>query len=338
MPSCQPDSRFGHRPRICASAHARLGSSGYLSVVTSPPESPPAAEALDIEFPFRTRAEDAEGASRDAAETNAAIGRLTAVAAPLQPPLPFLVERLLSAAGPFGLEVEIKSEHRVVGSWSLELNLRGVGDAFVSQAQADLYVCGSARGDPRSTGAFLVVRQWSPASSDSRQLEQLYASLSVAAIERLDSLLGGAANETGGPHECVLYLLDARQAAAPFHLNRLQARLLEELEGDHPIVGLDLLVAHGRGTGTRPHSVASTVPTPLAAESRNASRPGQAATAASGIPVGEVFIAETVSPENLRWHRRASDRARALLAATEESRVTAPEDPKATMGSPEKTR
>ena len=170
-----------------------------------------AAAPLDIEFPLRTRAEDAAGASRGAAATNAAIGRLTAVAAPLRPPLPFLVERLLSAAGPFGLEVEIKSEHRVVGTWGLEVNLRGVGDAFVSQAQADLYVCASARGDPRSTGAFLVVRQWSVGSSDSRQLEQLYAGLSVAALERLDSLLGGVPNESGGARECVLYLVDARR-------------------------------------------------------------------------------------------------------------------------------
>jgi hypothetical protein len=314
--------------------------------VTTPPESPSAAAPLDIEFPFRTRAEDAEGASRGAAATNAAIGRLTAVAAPLRPPLPFLVERLLSAAGPFGLEVEIKSEHRVVGTWALEVNLRGVGDAFVSQAQADLYVCASARGDPRSTGAFLVVRQWSVGSSDSRQLEQLYAGLSVAALERLDSLLGGVPNESGGARECVLYLVDARSAAAPFRLNRLQARLLEELEGDHPIVGIDLLVAHGRGAGIRPHGVASTVPTPLAAEQRNGGRAGQATAVTPGIPVGEVFIAETLSPENLRWNRRASDRARALLVATEALRATAAEEPPAatteaspmTAAAPERAR
>ena len=303
--------------------------------MSTPPETA-AAEPLDIEFPLRTRAEDAEGASRDAAATNAAIGRLTAVAAPLRPPLPFLVERLLSAAGPFGLEVEMKSEHRVVGTWGLEVNLRGVGDAFVSQAQADLYVCASARGDPRSTGAFLVVRQWSVGSSDSRQLEQLYAGLSVAALERLDSLLGGVPNESGGARECVLYLVDARSAAAPFRLSRLQARLLEELEGDHPIVGIDMLVAHGRGAGTRPQGVASTVPTPLAAERRNGARAGQAPTLTPGIPVGEVFVAETLSPENLRWNRRASDRARALLVATEALRTTTAEDPPAATaeGSP----
>ena len=262
------------------------------------------------------RAEDAEGASRGAAATNAAIGRLTAVAAPLQPPLPFLVERLLTAAGPFGLGVELKSEHRVVGRWNLEINLRGLGDAFVSQCQGDLYVCGSARGDSRATGAFLVVRQWSAGSADSRQLEQLYARLSVAALERLASLLGGVPNEGGGRRDCVLYLVDARNGAGPFRLDRLQSRLLEELEGEHPIPGVDMLVAHGRGTGTRPHGLA--LPAPPAAEPRSAARASEETAVTPGIPVGEVFIAETVSPENLRWNRRASDRARALVAATED--------------------
>ncbi len=290
---------------------------GYLSSVNTPSESL-SVPTLDIEFPLRMRAEDAEGASRGAAETNAAIARLTAVAAPLAPPLPFLVERLLSAAGPFGLEVEIKSEHRVVGAWSVEVNLRGIDETFVPQAQADLYVCGSARGDPRATGAFLVVRQWSAGRSDSRLLEQLYASLGVAALERLDSLLGGVPNDGGGPRSCVLYLVDARTAAGSFRLDRLQVRLLEELEGEHPIAGLDLLVAHGRGTGSRPHALASTVPAPLAAEARNAARGGLEATVATVIPVGEAFIAETVSPENLRWHRRASDHTRALLASPDE--------------------
>jgi hypothetical protein len=287
-------------------------------VSTSPDTT--ASEPLDIELPFRTRAEDAEGASPGAAATNAALGRLTAVAAPLRPPLPFLVERLLSAAGPFGLEVEIKSDYRVVGTWSVEVTLRGIGEAFVSQAQADLYVCGSARADPRVNGAFLVVRNWSVESTDSRQLEQLYGSLAVAAIERLDALLGNVPHEQSEPRECVLYLVDQRQGGASFRLDRLQARLLEELEGDHPIAGVDLLVAHGRGTGTRPHGLASTAPTPLRAESRNGARAGGETTVVPSIPVGEVFVAEIVSPENLRWNRRASDRARALHAAAEAER------------------
>ena len=123
------------------------------------------------------------------------------------------------------------------------------------------------------------------------------------------------------PRECVLYLVDARRAAAAFRLDRLQARLLEELEGDHPVAGVDLLVAHGRGTGTRPHGLASTVPTPLGAESRNHVRAAAVTTLVPSIPVGEVFVAETVSPENLRWNRRASDRARALQAFAEAQRA-----------------
>ena len=290
--------------------------------MSTPPASPSAAP-IDIELPFRTRSEDAEGASPAAAATNAALGRLTAVAAPLRPPLPFLVERLLSAAGPFGLAVEIKSDHRVVGHWSLEVTLRGVGEALVSQAQVDLYVCGSARADPRSTGAFLVVRRWSVGSGDSRQAEQLYGSLAVAALERLDSLLGNVPNEQGASRDCVLYLVDARKTSTFFRLDRLQARLLEELEGDHPVAGVDLLVAHGRGTGTRPHGLASTLPTPLLAESRNKVRAAAETTLVPSIPVGEVFVAEVVSPVNLRWNRRASDRARALQVIAEAQRTEA---------------
>jgi hypothetical protein len=297
---------------------------GTLSGVSTP-SAPAPAGTVDIEFPLRMRAEDAEGANRGAAETNAAILRLTAAAAPLGPPLPFLVERLLSAAAPFGLEVEIKSEQRVVGTWAVEISQRGIGEDVVSQARADLHVCGSARGDPRAQGAFLVVREWSPGSADNRQVEQLYAAIAVAALERLDSLLGGVPNDTGASRECVLYLVDARTAAGVFRLDRLQFRLLEELEGEHPVVGVDLLVAHGRGTGTRPHGVASTVPTPLAAA------PGRAAPVAAApglatpsIPVGEVFVPETVAPGNLRWNRRASDRSRALLAAAPAPRSAPP--------------
>jgi len=293
--------------------------------VSTPPGAT-TSEPLDIELPFKTRAEDAEGASPDAAATNAALGR---VAAPLRPPLPFLVERLLCATGPFGLEVEIKSDYRVVGTWSVEVTQRGVGEAFVSQAQADLYVCGSARADPRATGAFLVIRNWTVASGDSRQLEQLYASVAVATLERLDSLLGNVPHEQPGPRECVLYLIDQRQSGASSRLDRLQARLLEELEGDHPIVGLDLLVAHGRGTGTRPHGLASTVPTPLGAESHKGARLRGETMLVPSIPIGEVFVAEIVSPENLRWNRRASDRARALQAAAEALREAEAEQDRA---------
>jgi len=299
---------------------------GYLCGVSTPPESS-SAGSVDIEFPLRTRAEDAEGANRGAADTNAAILRLTAAAAPLGPALPFLVERLLSAAGPFGLEVEIKPDQRVVGTWALEVSQRGIGEAFVSQARGHLYVCGSARADPRAQGAFLVVRDWSPGGSDSRQIELLYAGLAVAALERLDSLLGSVPNESGASRECVLYLVDARTVAGAFRLDRLQFRLLEELEGDHAIAGVDLLVAHGRGTGTRPHGLAATLPTPLVATpGRGAPAAGSPGTSSARIPVGEVFVPETVSPGNLRWNRRATDRARALLAAATPPRAAPPQE------------
>ena len=252
------------------------------------------------------------------------------MAAPLRPPLPFLVERLLSAAGPFGLEVEIKSEHRVVGTWAVEVNLRGVGDAFVSQAQADLYVCGSARGDPRATGAFLVVRQWSVGSSDSRQLEQLYAGLSVAALERLDSLLGGVPNESGAPRECVLYLVDARRAAAPVSARPAAgsaARGAGRRASDRRRRPARRPWARHRHPAARPRLDGADAARRRVA---NPARAAQETTLAPSIPVGEVFVAETVSPENLRWNRRASDKARALLAAAEELRAAAAE--------PEETR
>jgi hypothetical protein len=204
-----------------------------------------------------------------------------------------------------------------VGSWSLDINSAGIGEAFVSQARADLHVCASARADPRATGAFLVVRHWSLSGSDRRHPEQLYAALSIAVLERLDSLLGGVPNETGKARDCILYLLDARRVAGAFRLDRLQVRLLEDLEGEHAIVGLDLRVAHGRGTGTRPHALRSTAPTPLAGDSVSGRRRSTEAArpAASTVLAGESFVPETVSPQNLRWNRRASDRARALSAA-----------------------
>jgi len=276
---------------------------------------------LDIEFPLRTRAEDATLASRAPGESAADNGAWADGAASARPPLPFLVERLLSAAGPFGLEVEVKSDDRVVGSWGLEVNPRAAGDAYASQARADLHVCVSARGDARATGAFLVLRHWAVNTSDSRQLEELYASLSVATLERLDALLGGARPEAGDAPGCVLFLVDGLSGDRRlFRLERLQVRLLEDLEGEHPIAGFDLRIAHGRGTGTRPHVfLASTLSTPLAADADSATRARQDGTqaAARGALNSELFVAETVSNENLHWNRRASDRARLIQASAE---------------------
>jgi len=282
--------------------------------MTSPESEQPAP--LDIEFPFKTRVGDATGASGTVAAANIALERPTMVASTPSRPLPFLADRLLSAPAPFGLEVEIKSEERVVGTWALEINPRDADGTYVSQARADLYVCASARGDPRATGAFLVVRQWWVSMSDPLQLENLYERLSVAALERLDSLTGGVPNPNGESRVCVLFLVDGRRRDRKlFSLDRLQIRLLEDLESEHAVAGVDMRVAHGRGTGTRPHAVfASTLPTPFGADADAGPRPRAEGTQApaSGARIGEVFIRETVSTENLRWNRRASDRARAI--------------------------
>lgn len=250
---------------------------------------------LDIELPPRTRASDA--------------GR-----AEPSPALPFIVDRLLWAPGPFGLEVEIKSDDRVVGTWSLEVTPRNAADASVSQAKASLHVCGSARRDPRADGAFLVVTQWW-VPADGEQLEQLYEALSIATIERLDSLLGGSAEgEDSDDRSCVLYLIDGRRGDRQlFSPDRLQIRILEDLERDHSIPGLDLRVAHHRGAGTRPHvGFASTRPASATLGSDHPSADVVAGgTAQPWRRVDKIFVRETLSPANMRWNRRATDRQRA---------------------------
>lgn len=291
--------------------------------IPAPPVPP------DIEFPLKTRSEDATGADRLTDATNAAIGRPGSVALAPRAPLPFLADRLLSAQGPFGLDVEIKSKERVVGTWTIEVNPRGAGDAYVSQAKANLYVCASARGDARATGAFLVVRQWWVPVSDREQVEQLYEALSVAALERLDSLMGGARNETGESRSCVLFLVDSRRRdRMPFSLDRLQIRVLEDLESDHAIAGMDLRVAYGRGTGTQPHGAfASTLSAPMqTADSGLGPRDDRAAgsSLAHNSHTGEVFVRETLSPENMRWKRRASDRLLAMQRPLPNTVATAP--------------
>jgi hypothetical protein len=290
----------------------------------------PAAPApLDIEFPLKTRGGDAGGATRRPRDANDAM-RLPDGVAPALQIVPFLVGRLLSPRRPFDLDVELKSNQRVVGTWSIEVNPRGADGMYVSQAKAHLYVCGSARRDPRATGAFLVVRQWWVSVSDLDQVEQLYESLSVAALERLHALLSGAPdNNAGDPCACVLFLVDGRRHdRKPFSLDRLQLRLLEELEGRHAIAGLDLRIAHGRATGTRPHAVfASTLPASLQAGDSGLGWYDHPVADGASSPrslVGEVFIRETVSAENLRWNRRASDRVNLLSRELEASRAARP--------------
>ena len=292
---------------------------------------PVAPSPLDIEFPLKTRGGDASGATGAIQATPDAVSPRRG-AVPTPQIIPFLVARLLSAHRPFGLDVELKSNDRVVGTWRIEVDPRGAGDVYVSQAKAHLYVCGSARGDARATGAFLVVRQWWVRASDPEQLEHLYESLGVAALERLHALLAATPDDDPSePRACVLFLVDGRREdKKPFSLDRLQLRLLEELEGRHAIAGLDLRVAHGRGTGTRPHTAfASTMPGSLQTGDSGLGWYGPPAHDAPSSPpslVGEVFVRETVSAENQRWNRRASDRMNLLLReleATEPARLAA---------------
>jgi hypothetical protein len=157
--------------------------------------------------------------------------------------MPFLFDRLLCATGPFGLGVEFKSDERAVGTWTIELGARGDDAAHPARANANLFVCASATSDARATGAFLVIRQWRVNASDKEQLERLYEMLSIAAIERLDSLLGGVANRAGESRLCVIYLMDGRHFdRRNFSLDRLQIRLLEDLEGALSLAEVDLRV------------------------------------------------------------------------------------------------
>lgn len=180
-------------------------------------------------------------------------------------PLPFLVDMLLLAKpDPFGLEIEVKSDDRVVAAWNIEVNPRN-GGRYVSQAKAGLYVCASAKGDARATGAFLVIRQWWVNVSDDVQLDQLYTSLGAATLERLNSLMGGFANTTGELRSCVLYLLDDRRLERKLmSLDRLQAELLSAIDSDGAIAGIGLRIAHGRGTGNS--SVSTTIVSGLQSE------------------------------------------------------------------------
>jgi hypothetical protein len=269
----------------------------------------------DIELPLRTRREDATEASYGEDASDPERGTIALAAPAGRVPLPFLASRLLCAEGPFGLDVEVKSSERIVGTWTLDVDTRHADGVRTSAARATLYVCASARGDVRATGAFLVLRQWSVPISDKAQLDSLYEALSVASLERLDSLLGGVPNATGEYRQCVLFLVDGRRLNRKlFSLDRLQIRILEDLESEHAIAGVDMRVAHGRGRGTQPHVVfATTLSAPLqSADSGLSSEPERADRALLTLhpPIGEVFVRETLSPENMRWSRRASDRLR----------------------------
>lgn len=220
------------------------------------------------------------------------------------PPPPFLFRVLLAAEGPFGLDVDVKPEGRVVGVWSIDVNLRDPGGSCVSQARGNLYVCASVTGDERATGAFLVVRHWRVDDGALAQSDALYDSLSAAVLERLDALMGAAASEERESTSCVLYLVDGRRFSRKrLSLDTLQARFLRDIEGDRAIAGIDLRIAHGRGTGVSANR-SSTLPAALSGDSVPPTAQPDAG-----------FVAETVSPVNALWNRRATDKARTLAAA-----------------------
>jgi hypothetical protein len=271
-------------------------------VTTTPAPTPPP----DIAFPLKTRSGDTAG-NHDRIGESASVEAPAADAATRRTPLPFLFERLLCGHGPFGLEVEAKSRDRMVGTWPIEIGLRDADGVAAAHVSANLYLCASRNGDERATGAFLVVRQWWVRDADKAQIERLYEMLSAAALERLDALMGNLPNENGEYRPCVLFLVTDRHLDRRLvSLDRLELRILEDLETEHAIAGIDLRVAHGRGRGTQPHAVfASTLPAPL--------QPGDVGFDArrrggTGSMIGEVFVRETLSPANVRWNRRASDR------------------------------
>jgi len=286
--------RIGRAVSSCDGVERALSSES-----TPEPSSRP-----DIEFPLRVRGGDARGVLPQAERRDPRGAK--------QPPLPHLYASLLSAQGPFGLEVELKSEERLVGAWDIELEVAGA--AQPARAAAHLYACASIRDDPRATGIFLVVRRWVAWEPDKPQRERLYESLSVAVLERLDSLLGDGVDESDEARSCVLFLVDGRRDhdAADFSLDRLQIRILEDLESAHAITGMDLRVAHGRGTGTRPQpTFAPTDRAPSPGEgpvTEPCPAPGTGPPRSRPSLVGEVFVRETLSPENMRWNRRSTDR------------------------------
>jgi hypothetical protein len=225
---------------------------------------------------------------------------------------------LAAPPGPFNLEVDVKHDDRVVGSWSLECNPQDATGLRVSQVRADLYVCGSASGNPRESGAFLAISSWWVDADDPTQLESLYAELTEDVIERLSSLLGNDARERiGEPQSLVLYLLDVRRRdRRTLSLAVLEAALLLEIAGGNRVAGVDLRVAHGKGVGSLPaHDAAGggapTLPMPLVPHRRG------------GDLRGQVFVRETVSPANVKWNRRASDRSQASPATDQSATVTA---------------
>jgi hypothetical protein len=276
-----------------------------------------AASRVDIELPFKVRAVDEERRRDD--DDEAGWSRRGTTAPPVTTPFAPLLDQLLdSGPGPFGLQVDVKHDHRVVGTWDIDISPRDPTDVHVSQAQAVLHACVAADGNPRETAAFLVLAHWWVNSADPLQLDQLYEGLTYAILDRFDALMQERADLARTMPPFVLYLVDGRKRKPRvFKAARLEHAILRALSDGHAVPGLDLHVAHGRSSGVSP--ISATLPSDLSLadllppdvptiDADPDARPGK--KAAPPPPVrrraDEVFVPERLSEENLRWMRKSS--------------------------------
>ncbi len=272
------------------------------------------ASVVDIELPFKVRADDVSG-RRDAVAAAAAQAAAPQIATPFAP----LLDRLLDAGrGPFGLQVDVKHDHRVVGSWEIEIGPSDPAETHGSQARAVLNACVAADGEARATAAFLVLHHWWVTSADPFQLDQLYEGLTHAVLDRFEWLMEERADLARTMPPYVLYLVDGRQKKPRvFKAARLEHSLLRALGDGRAVPGLDLHVAHGRGTGVSPLS--ATLPDDLGGADRLSPElnpsDGESTNGTMKKPprpepvrrrADEVFVPERLSEANLRWMRKGS--------------------------------
>ncbi len=276
---------------------------------------PPPPAPVDIELPFKVRTVDAHVAGGRAGPSLRR-GAPPPVTTPFAP----LLDQLLDAGpGPFGLHVEVKHDHRVVGTWDIYLGPADPGDIHVSQASAVLYACVSADDNLRATAAFLVLNHWWVNSTDPAELDQLYEELTYSVLDRFDALMEGRSELARTMPPYVLYLVDGRtKKPRVFKAARLEHALLRVLGDGRTVPGLDLHVAHGRGTGVSPLSAtmpsdlsgADLLPPDVPTFNSDAQEEAPAPAAPPPAPVrrraGEVFVPERLSEANLRWMRKGS--------------------------------
>jgi hypothetical protein len=202
----------------------------------------------------------------------------------------------------------------VVGAWELDVSPRNACAVYVSQARAALHVCVSASGDPRATGAFLVLSHWWVNACDAQQASQLYDALTAATLDRLSSLAEHIAEHAEPMPPYVLYLVDGRiRRVRFFSLPRLASDLLKALGEDQAIPKLRLQIAYGRGLGSSP--AAPTMPAELTVlDQASTAHPGSAipwnTAAGQRVAPSEVFVREELSRENLRWAHLYESRVR----------------------------